>query len=278
MLSDEFEFIRTLVYRHSRINLTPDKRELVAVRLGRRLRATRLSTIGEYCELLQAPGTDSELCALIDAISTNYTFFFREKVHFDFIRRVVVPEYRKKANNNRTSRLNAWSAACSSGEEPYTLAMTLSEAIPHGEGTWHIEATDVSYSILEKAKAGIYSSQNLEGVPADYAKTYFQRGVGAQDGNYRIKPALRKLVNFQQLNLLDSFLPFKESFDIIFCRNVMIYFDYATQSELVSKLTSMLSPGGYLFVGISESLSAINHGLKAVDSSVYQKPSEPGSP
>ncbi|HVU15749.1 MAG TPA: protein-glutamate O-methyltransferase CheR [Candidatus Didemnitutus sp.] len=272
MRDSEFEFIRTLVYEHSRINLGPDKRELVSARLGKRLRETQAPSIRDYCGLLQGPQRDEELSHLIDAISTNHTFFFREGAHFDFVRSHIVPEMMQRQRTERWSRFYAWSAACSSGEEPYSLAITLTEALQNTGWPWHIECTDISHRILEKAKNAIYREDVIAKLPPACAKSYFQRGVGPQHGNYRVRAALRQNVRFQQLNLLDGPPPFQDLFHVIFCRNVMIYFDRPTQEELVNKLARRLVPGGYLLVGHSESLTAIKHPLQTVRPAIYRRP------
>ncbi|MBI5766908.1 MAG: protein-glutamate O-methyltransferase [Verrucomicrobia bacterium] len=273
MRDSEFEFIRGLVYERSRISLGPDKRELVSARLGKRLRATNAPSLGAYCELLQSPGAEEELGNLIDAISTNHTFFFREQAHFDFLRQTILPEMSARARIERWPRFHVWSAACSSGEEPYSIAMTLAGALP--TWPWHIEATDISRRILARATAAIYPEEPVARLPAEVVKAHFQRGYGPQEGFYRIKPALRDRVDFHHLNLLEGEPRFTEPFQVIFCRNVMIYFDRPTQEELVQRLARRLVPGGYLLVGHSESLTHIRHGLRMVRPAIYQKP--PGS-
>jgi chemotaxis protein methyltransferase CheR len=275
MRDNEFEFIRRLVYEHSRINLGPDKRELVSARLGKRLRACQLSTLEDYCDLLRADHEGNELAHLIDAISTNHTFFFREHAHFDFVRDRIVPELLARREPERAPHLRAWSAACSSGEEPYSLAITLQQALAAARWGWRIEATDISHRILAKARAGIYRADVVEKLPPATLKACFQRGIGAQDGNYRVHPALAAGVSFQRLNLLEGDPPFAQPFHLIFCRNVMIYFDRPTQEELVQKLTRWLVPGGHLLVGHSESLTGIRHGLEGVKPAVYRRPATP---
>jgi chemotaxis protein methyltransferase CheR len=270
MRDSEFEFIRSLVYERSRINLGPDKRELVSARLGKRLRATKTPTLGEYCRLLRSPGADEEMAHLIDVISTNHTFFFREAAHFDFLRDVAVPELVTRSRIERWPRFNVWSAACSSGEEPYSIAIALARCLPLTP--WHIEATDISHRILKKAEAGIYRDETIGRLPPDLIRTYFQRGLGEQEGNYRVKSMLRSRVTFRHLNLLQGEPPFTNPFQVIFCRNVMIYFDQQTQEELVQRLTRRLVPGGYLFVGHAESLTAIRHTLRMIRPAVYQRP------
>jgi chemotaxis protein methyltransferase CheR len=276
MRDNEFEFIRTLVYEHSRIQLGPDKRELVAARLGKRLRATKTESIGQYCELLKRSDADDELAHLIDAISTNHTFFFRENAHFDFLRQQIVPEMLARHRTERWPQFSVWSAACSSGEEPYSIAMTLNEALPRTSGwNWRIEATDISHRILDKARNAIYRDDVVAKLPAATIKTYFQRGIGPQEGNYRVRAELRSLVTYHQLNLLEGEPPFRDPFQVIFCRNVMIYFDRPTQEELVNKLTRRLVPGGYLLVGHSESLTGIHHSLQLVKPAIYRRPLHP---
>ncbi len=270
MRDSEFEFIRSVVYERSRINLGPDKRELVSARLGKRLRATNVPSLSEYCALLRAPGAEEELGNLIDAISTNHTFFFREQAHFDFLRDKAVPEMAARARAESWARLNIWSAACSSGEEPYSIAIALANCA--GSWPWHIEATDISRRILAKAQAGIYKDDTVNRLPADIVRSHFQRGFGPQEGNHRIKAALRERVTFRHLNLLEGELPTRDLFHVIFCRNVMIYFDRTTQEQLVERLSRKLVPGGYLFVGHSESLTHISHPLRMLRPAIYQKP------
>ena len=270
MRESEFEFIRSLVYERSRISLSSDKRELVSARLGKRLRATNVSSVGDYCRLLQSPGQDAELANLIDAISTNHTFFFRENAHFDFLRQTVLPEMQARATKEGWSKFRVWSAACSSGEEPYSIAITLAESLANWP--WVIEATDISHRILEKAKLGIYRSDAVERLPRNVVQNHFQRGFGPHDGEHRAKSALREKINFTHLNLLHGEPPFPELFHVIFCRNVMIYFDRQTQQELIAKLARRIVPGGYLMVGHAESLTVLQHSLESVRPAVYRRP------
>ncbi|MCX6944018.1 MAG: protein-glutamate O-methyltransferase [Opitutales bacterium] len=270
MRDNEFEFIRNLVYERSRISLGSDKRELVSARLGKRLRATNLTTVGEYCQLLQAPNAEDELANLIDVISTNHTFFFREEAHFDFLRAVAVPEMAARAQGERWAQFRVWSAACSSGEEPYSIALTLAECLP--AWPWRIEATDISHRILARAQAGIFREEAIAKLPVPFARAHFRRGFGPQEGNYCARPALSEHIHFHQLNLLEGEPPFTEPFQVIFCRNVMIYFDRETQEELVDRLARRLVPGGYLFVGHAESLIKLRHSLKMIQPAIYQRP------
>jgi chemotaxis protein methyltransferase CheR len=186
------------------------------------------------------------------------------------LRKQAVPELATRARAERWPRLHVWSAACSSGEEPYSIAMTLAEHSPLW--SWQIEATDISHRVLDKAVAAIYDRESVNRLSPSLVRAYFQRGFGPQAGKYRIKGGLRERVVFRQLNLLEGEPPFAEPFQVIFCRNVMIYFDRPTQEELVERLSRRLVPGGYLFVGHSESLTHLTHSLQAVRPAVYQKP------
>ncbi len=271
MRQSEFEFIRKLVYQRSRICLDDGKREMVSARLTKRLRATNLGTVTEYCTLLQSGDAQEELAHLIDAISTNHTFFFREKAHFDFVRDRIVPEMQQRRNAERWPRFLAWSAACSSGEEPYSLGITLQESLG-SNWDWHVQCTDISHRILEQASRAIYRAEIVSRLPAATVRQHFQQGIGVQQGNYRVRPELQARFSFHQMNLLESDSPLNERFHVIFCRNVMIYFDRPTQEELVNRLTRRLLPGGYLLVGHAESLTGIRHPLQMVQPSTYRRP------
>ncbi len=271
MRDSEFEFIRSLVYERSRITLDHSKRELVAARVGRRLRERNLASVTDYCELLRDPEHDEERARLIDAISTNHTAFFREIAHFDFIVRRIAPEVRARGRPRPGARYRVWSAACSSGEEAYSIAMTLAEQLADTAWSWRVEATDISRPMLELAAAAIYPQEAVRPVTPPWARRYFLRGVGPQAGNWRVKPAIREGVVFRQLNLLAGPPPFTEPFDLIFCRNVMIYFDGPTQEQLLLHLAEKLAPGGYLMIGHSESLPRTKRTLERIQPAVYRR-------
>lgn len=274
MLAKDYQFIRDIVYKNSRINLGEDKQELVSARLGKRLRATGKESISDYCDLLRTPGGAEELGNLIDVISTNHTYFFREDGHFTALKEIILPDLVRRRQKESWPTLRVWSAASSSGEEVYSVAITLDEYFNAHPPAWprQFEATDISTRILAKAKAGIYSSETVSRIPPATAKAYFQTGFAEQAGQFRVKAFIRDTVRFSQLNLLEGQPPFNEPFHIIFCRNVMIYFDRATQEELINRLKARLVPGGYLMVGHSESLTGITHGLKLTRAATYQKP------
>lgn len=271
--TEEYEFIRRLVYERSRINLGPDKTELVSSRVAKRLRALRLSGFGDYCDLLRSPAGEEEMTDLLDVISTNVTDFFREAEHMRHLAETVLPEWQAAkpvAASDKVFRV--WSAACSSGEEPYTLAVVLAEYFRENTPRdWRIVASDISTRILEKARQGVYQQERVKLPRAEWLARYFQRGTGDFAGYCRVKPLLRERVAFQHLNLMHWPYPFREPFQVIFCRNVMIYFDRPTQEQLIARLKEQLAPGGYLFVGHSESLVGIEHGMKCARPSIYRR-------
>ncbi len=262
----EYEFIRRLVYEHSRINLGTDKKELVAARVNKRLRLLQLETYADYCNLLQSPQGEEELVDLLDVISTNFTNFFREEKHFEFLKGTALPELSKY------SPFCIWSAACSTGEEPYSIAILLAEYFKAiHPNKWVIEATDISTRVLNKAQQGVYEANHVKLPSQDLLRKYFQRGSNKWEGHFRVKDELRNQIRFHHFNLFNAGYPFTTEFQVIFCRNVMIYFDRPTQEQLIAKLADRLVPGGYLFVGHSESLTGVKHTLKSVQPSVYRK-------
>jgi chemotaxis protein methyltransferase CheR len=272
-LSDEdYVFICNLVYERSRIHLGKDKKVLVTSRLIKRLRALKIPDYREYCEYLRSSAGEEELTMLIDRISTNHTHFYREMKHFDFLRETFLPAW-KARTTGKNEPLRVWSAASSTGEEPYTIAIHLADNLAGPEsGAWQIDATDISTRVLEVAKQGVYETDRLAGISPEMLRHYFQKGTGEWAGHFRIKDSMRQRVTFHHVNLLEPNYPFSKPFQIIFCRNVMIYFDRPTQEQLVNYLSQRLVPGGYLFVGHSESLSGVKHNLKLVQPAIYLKP------
>lgn len=268
---DEYNFICDIVYKHSRIKLGDNKRELVMARLSKRLRALGLKSYGDYCQFLKTPKGEEELGDLIDAMSTNHTFFFRETAHFEFLKDTVLPQMAPREAAKPTFKI--WSAACSSGEEPYSLALLLSDYYAGKPAAqWTIDCTDISTKILKKAQEAVFSAERLEQVPPAWVEKYFQKGVGKWKGQFRVRDEVKKHLTFQRLNLLAPKYPFNTIYDLIVCRNVMIYFDKKTQEELVNKFWPHLVPGGYLFIGHSESLTGTNHKYKMLKPAIYHKP------
>jgi len=261
-----FERIRDIVYAKSGIVLNDDKATLVAGRLGRRLRELGLAAPSDYLAFLEGDPSGGELTNLLDAISTNVTYFFREPDHFELISQL---HSRWIAAGQR--RFRYWSAASSSGEEPYTLAMTL-----HALGTSSLDlkilATDISTAILERALAGVYPEKALAEVPRQHQLRYFRRQAGAGPAMYEVTDELRRLITFRHLNLAVFPSPLTGPLDMILCRNVMIYFDQKLRSRLVNEFARLLKPGGCLIISHAESLVGIDVALEMVRPSVYVKP------
>ena len=269
----DYETISEIIYRHSRIHLGNGKKELVSSRLGKRLRATGCSTYAEYCQLISGLSGGEEIDHLIDAISTNHTFFFREKKHFEFLESSIFTDFEKEKNFRGDGHFRCWSAAASTGEEPYSIAMTLERHALNRSGfRWSMVCSDISHTALMTAKAGIYPDSRLDDLDSQLKKTFFQRGIGSQAGYCRVKKDLRDKMSWHRMNLFQDSYPLEGPFHVIFCRNVMIYFDRASQELLVNRLSRMLMPGGYLKVGHSESLSTIKHPLQSIRPAVYRRP------
>ncbi len=264
----EFNFIRTVVEKNAGIILNATKRQLVQGRLARRMRELGLSTFAEYCEVVRNGGPE-ELVGLINAITTNVTSFFREVHHFDSLSAVMLPE--AMGRNERSRRLRIWSAGCSSGEEPYSIAMAAAETL-HGVRGWDFKilATDIDSEILNTAAQGVYPAERLQGVSDERRKRWFVAGVGAQAGQVRIKPELQTLITFKTLNLMGEW-PMHGPFDVIFCRNVMIYFDQPTRERLLLRYAQLLADGGYLCLGHSESIHMQHAQFKLVGRTIYRK-------
>lgn len=260
-----FEKISRLVYDLTGIRLGPNKEALVCARIGKRIRKLGLPDFKTYYMLLEQDDSGEEVQELLNAISTNVTHFFRESRHFELLGRFA----RQWSQEGRT-RFRFWSAACSTGEEPYSMAMMLREALAYTNDV-KILATDISTEVVEKARAGIYSSKSLSNVPRHYAKTYFTKKTFPHGDDYRISSELQSMVTFGSINLSRIPYPLKGPLDIIFCRNVMIYFDNDVRRRLLAELYRLLRPGGYLMVGHAESLSGMLSEFKSIEPSVYIK-------
>jgi chemotaxis protein methyltransferase CheR len=264
----DFTKLRQLIYAETGICLSPEKKTMVEVRLKRRLRALNMATYAGYCEFVfDRRGMEEELVFLINVITTNKTDFFREPAHFDFLAQRVLPELDL---NGRP--FFAWSAGCSSGEEPYTMAMVLNEyAELHPGFRFRILATDISTSVLEKAQLGIYSSECVAPVPLALKRKYFLRSRDSKSARVRVVHNLRQVIEFRRLNFMDADYALAERADAIFCRNVLIYFDRATQESILCKLVHNLTPSGYLFVGHSETLHDMDLPVVPVAPALYRK-------
>ncbi|MFP4474747.1 MAG: CheR family methyltransferase [Desulfatibacillaceae bacterium] len=265
----DFQRLSALVYAKSGIHLHEKKKELMRSRLGKRLRATGSRNFEEYYGYLIQYDDGRELVQMLDAITTNKTSFFREPSHFTFLHDNVFPVYQR--SRRRPVKLRLWSAGCSSGEEPYSMAISILEYFRKPFPLdCRILATDISTAILERAREGIYQENKLGALPITVMRRYFKRGYGKREGFYQVKENLREMVTFGHLNLMESF-EFKHPFDAIFCRNTMIYFDKDTQARLVKRFHHCLAPGGYLFIGHSESLAGLEQPFAYVQPSIYRK-------
>ena len=264
----EFNKLRKLLYDRFGFNLSDQKRTLVIERLQKVLRQRGFSSFSQYYEYVIQDPTGQALLELIDRISTNHTFFFREQEHFSFLREVVLPEVMERNAAARQKKLRIWSAGCSSGEEPYSVAIELGKYFQSAIKEWDVAilATDISTSVLAKAESGIYNDNQLQGIDAALRRSFFLQ----VDQGWQVRPEVRKLVTFRRLNLMLDKYPFRGLFDLILCRNVMIYFDTATREQLVARFARYTQPGGYLFIGHSESLTRENQYFRYVQPAVYR--------
>ena len=271
LTNEVYKYLAELVYKHSRIRLGNDKHALVSGRVRKRLRKLGMDSFEAYCDLLRSPAGGEEIAHLIDHISTNHTHFFREIAHLDFLQKEMLPAVLPGLQRTRGT-FRVWSAACSSGEEPYTIGIVLAEAQQtHGSFEWQIHATDISTRVLKHASEGIYTADRVKLPKDDWLRKYFQKGLGNWEGHFRVKDDIRQRIHFQQTNLLQQPYPVPRGQHVIFCRNVMIYFDHDTQQQLVSSLSPWLAPGGCLIVGHSESLVGIQHDLTQIHPGIYRR-------
>jgi chemotaxis protein methyltransferase CheR len=266
----DFVLFQTLIYRESGIWLSPAKTALLTGRLSKRLRHHRLKSFKDYYKLVLRSA--EERVHMLDAISTNETHFFREPSHFELLRSAIIPSWVEEAAvGRRASRIRVLSAGCSTGQEPYSLAMLLLELLPVRLG-WEIEivATDLSSRALDIAERGIWPLDRATEIPRNYLKSYMLRGIGEQRGKIKAGPRLRSIVRFVRCNLHTPPYPFSGEFELVFCRNVLIYFDSQSRYRVLSRLLELLAPNGYLFVGHAESLHGISNHLRSIAPTVYK--------
>jgi chemotaxis protein methyltransferase CheR len=261
-----FDRFRALVYTKAGIALGSTKKSLLVSRLAKRAKERGCHSFQEYYDAVTHAAGGEEFLQMLDCITTNKTDFFREPVHFTFLRDVVLPSVRTER------RLSVWSAACSSGEEPYSIAMTITDTIDQADRwNWRILASDISTRVLAQAKIGRYEMDRVERLPSDALHRHFLKGTGSAKGTVKVKPALTDHIAFRRINLMDEVYPIKTQLDVIFCRNVMIYFDRATQESLLKKFFRYLKVGGHLFVGHSESLQWVPNPFTYVAPTIYRK-------
>jgi chemotaxis protein methyltransferase CheR len=269
--NSDFGRLCSLIYEQSGINLTPDKKTMVELRIKRRLRSLHLNSYAEYCKyLFEAHNQEEEIVHLIDVVSTNKTDFFREPEHFAFLVERAIPDLMERNESRRP--LLIWSAGCSTGEEPYTLAMVLNEyGLAHRGFRFRVLATDISTTVLAKAALGVFTAEVVRPVAMNLRKKYFMRSRSQGSNLTRVVPELRQLVEFRRVNLMDNDFGLSQKLDVIFCRNVIIYFDRPTQERILQKFSKQLVTGGYAFVGHSETLHEMDVPLVPVAPALYQK-------
>ena len=265
---NDFNNIRSLVKHHTGISLSDAKKNMVYSRLSRRLRSLQIQTFKEYCALIES-GDSQELVQFTNSITTNLTAFFRENHHFEFLKNTAIPEV--IARNTSTRKINIWCCASSTGEEPYSIAMSVLESIPQNQ-TWDIKitATDLDSSVLEIAKRGVYTEDRISGIDKKRIKRWFWRGKGNQEGMAMVNPELKNIISFKQTNLLEKW-PSEGPFDIVFCRNVVIYFDKPTQKILFERIANAMYDDSYLLIGHSESLFKVSNRFKLIGQTIYKK-------
>jgi chemotaxis protein methyltransferase CheR len=269
---DDFRVLARIAKERTGITLADSKRNLLYGRLSRRLRALKLKAFSEYREYLEGPDGEAELERFINSISTNHTKLFREPHHFDHLRASIAMSYAQAIKARTAGRLRIWSAGCSSGEEPYTIAMVLKREIPDcAQRDIRILATDIDTDVLAKGARGEYPAKMIEEIPDIYRSLAQPKNKDKSSEFMVMHDDLRTMIAFRRLNLMDEPWPFKGPFDAIFCRNVMIYFDAATKAKLIERFTRMIRPGGFLYIGHSESLLGAHPGLELIGRTIYRR-------
>lgn len=265
---EDFQFVARLVKEKTGIVLADHKRDMVYGRLARRLRTLGMTDFKAYTDMIQGPAGDKELGSFVNALTTNLTKFFRENHHFEHLSNVALPEVKARQKGADKKRLRIWSAGSSSGEEPYSIAMTVQNALPSmREWDARILATDIDTDMLTKGSRGIYEKERAENIPDAYRAKFAEN---LPDGGIQLKPNVREMISFKRLNLLGKW-PMKGPFDVIFCRNVVIYFDKPTQKVLFDRYAELLHDDGVLYVGHSENLFNVTDRFKLIERSTYKK-------
>ncbi|MCP4153331.1 MAG: chemotaxis protein CheR [bacterium] len=271
----DFKRLGNLIESEYGIKMPPAKHEMLEARLRKRLKALNINNYKQYCDYVLSPeGRENELVHMIDTVSTNKTDFFREPAHFQFLVKDILPELISVKGAGVNRELVVWSCGCSTGEEPYTISMVLSEfklRAPGLELQYIILATDVSTQVLDKAKRAVYTAEKSGPIPVILRQKYLMKSKDKNKGLIRIVPELRNHVRFRRLNLLDDYLGMREPLDIIFFRNVMIYFERDVQKRILQKIIACLRPGGYLFIGHSETLNKFDFPIHQVSPTIYKK-------
>lgn len=265
----DFERIRQLIYRHAGISLSPAKQDMVYSRLARRLRATGMKSFAQYLDQLEQGRDKAEWERFVNSLTTNLTSFFREPHHFP----ILANHLRKIAPQRR--QISIWCCAASTGEEPYSIAMTVADTFAHGGPPVSILCSDLDTNVLATAEKGVYPKERAEKIPPEQLKRYFLKGTGSQEGMVCVRPELRRMLTFRQINLLEPDWPVKGPLDVIFCRNVMIYFDKPTQYKILSRFVPLLQPDGLMFAGHSESFLHAADLFRSLGKTVYELARKP---
>jgi len=263
----DFDYLRKLSNERTGIVVSDDKYDMFYSRLSRRVRKLGLRNFSEYCDLIRNEERDEEVLELVNAITTNLTAFFRENHHFDYLASSVLPDLMLRNASSRKIRI--WSAGCSTGEEPYSLAIMLRETLPAGWDA-RILATDIDSNVLQQAASAVYPEERIKGLPKQRLKRWFLRGKGKHAGRVRLKPEVRQLIDFDQLNLMQRWA-LDEPMDVIFCRNVIIYFDKPTKRRLVERYADAMKSDGHLFIGHSESLFKLTDRFELIGNTIYRR-------
>jgi len=263
---EDFDVLRKISNSHSGIIVTDDKFDMFYSRLVRRVRMLGLGSFKEYCDYLEA-NEATEFTEFINAITTNLTAFFRESHHFEYVKNIIIPELIKR--NFQTKKITVWSAGCSTGEEPYSIMMTLLENVPPD---WEVKllATDLDTKVLQTAANGIYAAERVSALSSARLKRWFKKGIGGNSNKVKVTPELQSSITFKQLNLIHDW-PMKRRFDFIFCRNVIIYFDQQTKEALVNRYSKYSNTGSHLLIGHSESLHTVQTDFHLIGNTVYKK-------
>ena len=266
---EHFDTIRTLVFEHTGITMPDTKSELIYGRISRRLRKLKLNDFYEYCDLLRSGNAEDELGHFVNSVTTNLTSFFRESHHFDYLKNTILPNVRHR--NQLTRRIRIWSAGCSTGKEPYSIAISLRESGMDFTG-WDVKilATDIDTNVLDKAKSGIYDDGETDGLSKEQIKKWFIKGKGEHQGELKASRDIQNLITFKPLNLMDVW-PMKGMFDVVFCRNVVIYFNKETQKVLFKRIADKIESGSYLILGHSESLFNVNDDFRLLGKTIYER-------
>lgn len=272
LTDSEFNELVRIIYDKTRIQMSEHKRALVTSRISKRIRALNMSSFKEYIDYLKG-APDEEVTNFVNAVTTNKTDFFRENKHFEYMKTTFLPNWEKSYKEGKVNNLRIWSAACSTGEEPYTIAMTLHDYFGERFNHYDIKilASDIDTNVLSHACAGIYKEETVETIQTNTLKKYFLKGTGNNAGLYKVKNILQKCISFRQLNFKDEDFDIHTKFDLIFCRNVIIYFDKEFQKELFNKFYRYMKEDSYVFIGHSETLFGISDLFKYISSNIYKK-------